>query len=447
MNTYNSPRLRSHKNLQIAICCFLIWIPLPLGSNRAWSNGLIIAIISAISLLWAIRKYKHPATTSTALVNGIPAIIAITAAQLIAAVQYYADLSLAPSETFNQLLLGTAYTLLFTMVLDLFTTRKSINLLISTVILSGTFQAFYGSTMVLSDLEWRFFDTKEYMHGLATGTFVNRNHLAGYLEISAACGIGLLLALRDHSALSLQSILKWISGPKALIRISLVVMVIGLVMTRSRMGNIAFVSSMILTGSVIAMVTPKLRLKLFAILISLLIIDMLIVSQYFGLEELQQRLISTQFDDKIVAGEVLIKQNVNRDEVLEYAIPLLKDHALRGSGAGSFEVIFPSVAAQDINHHFTHAHNDYLQFSIEYGMFGALSFMVFFMITVYHGAKALCSKHSTYRSGIGFICVMGLTAIAIHSVADFNLQIPANAATITVIAAFGLLARFHTGPE
>ncbi|MEX1663905.1 O-antigen ligase family protein [Zhongshania arctica] len=444
MDTQISYRRKSHQDLQIAICCALIWIPLPLGSNRPWSTGLVIAIISAIGFVWAIRRWKQATKNSAALTKAKPAILALVTAQLLVAVQYFGGLSLAPSETFNHLLLGSAYTLLFVLVLDLFTTRKSINLLLGTVVISGTFQAFYGSTMALSGLEWSFFATKEYMQGLATGTFVNRNHLAGYLEITAACGIGLLLALRDHRTLSLKSIIDWISGPKALIRIALAIMVIGLVMTRSRMGNVAFVASMIFTGGILAIGIPKLRLKLLVILTSLLIIDFLIVTQYFGLDELQARLANTQFDDKIIAGEVLAKQNVIRDDVIGYASVLLKKHALSGSGAGSFEVIFPSVAGPNITRHFTHAHNDYMQFAIEYGVLGAAIFMCFFLFTFYHGIRALLLTNSSYRSGIGFACVMGMTAIAIHSFADFNLQIPANAATFTVLSTLGLLARFHT---
>jgi O-antigen ligase len=110
-------------------------------------------------------------------------------------------------------------------------------------------------------------------------------------------------------------------------------------------------------------------------------------------------------------------------------------------------VIFPSVAGPDITHHFEHAHNDYIQFAIEYGI-PALAALVFFVLyTFYNGTKALCLTSSTYRSGIGFACVMGMTTIGIHSISDFNLQIPANAATFTVISALGLLARYHTRPD
>ena len=416
---------------------------MPLGSNRPWSNAALIVFSSSLFLWWLLPILLQRQNLSLALIKSIPAICALVLIQLIALIQLLAGWSENPSETLNHLLLGLSFTFLFIITLDTFNSRKAINLLLGTLIVSGTFQAFYGSTMVLSQLEWGFFETKETMQRLATGTFINRNHLAGYLELTAACGIGLLLALRDHKAFSLRSILQWLSSPKALIRVSLIIMVIGLVMTRSRMGNIAFVSSLIITGAILAAAIPKLQLRLTIILASLLIIDVLIVAQYFGLDELQQRLVNTQIDDKIVEGQLVAKQNIIRDEVLAYTAPLVKQYALTGSGAGTFEVIFPAVAGPDITSHFDHAHNDYVQLAIEYGIVGLCAFAFFFIFCFYHGVKALCLNNSTYRSGIGFACVMGLTAIAIHSISDFNLQIPANAATVTVLSALGLVARFN----
>ena len=88
---------------------------------------------------------------------------------------------------------------------------------------------------------------------MATGTFINRNHLAGYLEICLAVGIGLMVAQLSNTSAATwreraRQFLQTMLSSKALVRIGLVVMVIGLVLTRSRMGNIAFFFSMIVMG-------------------------------------------------------------------------------------------------------------------------------------------------------------------------------------------------------
>ena len=45
--------------------------------------------------------------------------------------------------------------------------------------------------------------------------------------------------------------------------------------------------------------------------------------------------------------------------------------------------------------------------------------------------------------GMSFACVMGVTAILIHSWVDFNLQIPANACYFMVLLALGWIALYH----
>lgn len=77
------------------------------------------------------------------------------------------------------------------------------------------------------------------------GTYVNRNHFAGYLEMALACAIGLMLAKLSPSGSGnwREAGRQWIQvflGPKLVIRILILLLVVGLVMSQSRMGNLAF---------------------------------------------------------------------------------------------------------------------------------------------------------------------------------------------------------------
>ena len=49
--------------------------------------------------------------------------------------------------------------------------------------------------------------------------------------------------------------------------------------------------------------------------------------------------------------------------------------------------------------------------------------------------------------GMAFACVMGVTAILIHSWVDFNLQIPANAVLFMVLLALGWISLYHDRHE
>lgn len=430
-----------------AILFILVWLPLPLGSNRDWAVGLFVLLMGALGGAWALGQLRGavtPASRHKTLIAALPLLALLLLSQAWVLVQWLAGLSVDNGATFQYLLLGLAYCLLFLLVVSLFHTRKRLTLLLGTLVVSGTLQAFFGAFMTLSGVEWLLVEPKTSYVGDATGTFVNRNHLAGYLELTLACGIGLLLALRDGRPFSWVNLLELLLGPKARLRLALVVMVIALVMTHSRMGNAAFFASLLLVGGLFVLLEKEHRLRNSLILGSLILIDILVVSQYFGLEKLKDRLLNTRLNDVVVNGEVVQRANEVRDNVFGYAVPLLQARPLVGQGAGSFETVFPQYPGNDIRIHFDHAHNDFIQFAIEFGLLGSLPLAAFILLALWYALRALWQRESVYRSGAGFGAAMGIIALLIHSSTDFNLQIPANAATLVVLCAIAVLAGSHS---
>ena len=428
--------------LVVATLFTLVWLPLPLGSARFWANGLLMLLVGVLGAGWAILQWRsrHANYLHHSLKAGLPLLGLLLLAQVWVAVQWLAGLTVNNGETFTYLLLGLAYSLLFLLIVSLFHNRERLTLLLATLVISGTLQAFWGAFTTLSGLEWLLVGPKVHYLGDATGTFVNRNHLAGYLEMTLACGIGLLMALRDGRPFSWVNLLELLLGPKARLRLALVVMVIALVMSHSRMGNTAFFASLLLVGGLFVLIEKEHRLRNGLILASLILIDVLVISQYFGLEKLKDRLLSTQLQDVVVNGEVVQQANEVRDDVYGYAIPLLLERPLVGQGAGTFEAVFPKYPGEDIRLHFDHTHNDYLQFAIEYGLLGMLPLAAFVLLALWHALRAMWKRESVYRSGVGLGAAMGIVALLIHSSTDFNLQIPANAATYVVVCAIAVLA-------
>lgn len=433
-----------------ATLAVLLWLPLPLGSNLDWATGMLVLLIGALGVLWTIvRLVDSEARQRQAetLKAGLPLLILLLVSQSWVAIQWLGGFTVDVGETFRHLMLGLAYSLLFLVIISLFHTRKRLTLLLAVLVVSGTLQGFWGALMTLSGIEWLLVGPKDSYIGVATGTFVNRNHLAGYLEMALACGIGLLLALRDGKPFSWSNLIELLLGPKARLRLALVIMVIALVMTRSRMGNAAFFASLLLVGGLFVLIEKENRLRNSLILASLVLIDVLVISQYFGLERLKERILDTRLNDVVVNGEVVQQANEVRDNVFGYALPLLFERPVTGQGAGSFEAVFPKYPGDDIRLHFDHAHNDFLQFAIEFGLLGLIPLAGFVLLALWHGLRALWRKRSTYRSGVAFGAVMGILALLFHSATDFNLQIPANAATFVVLGAIAVLAGHHSRPR
>jgi O-antigen ligase len=430
-----------------ATLALLLWLPLPLGSDRDWSAGLLVLCTALLTGLFCISKLRAPPDSNRTLRAAWPLFALLLATQLWVALQLLLGLSQDAGASLQYLLLGCAYTMLFGLIVGLFNSRRRLTLLLSVLVISGTLQAFFGTLMTLSGVEWLLTGSKDSYLGDATGTFVNRNHLAGYLEMTLACGIGLLLALRDGRPFRWRYVLELLEGPKTRLRLALVIMVIALVMTHSRMGNAAFFASLMMVGGLFTLINREHRLRNALILLSLVLIDVLVISQYFGLEKLKERLLETRFEDRVVDGELIASANEQRDDVIGYALPLLQESPLTGIGAGAFESAFQRHAGTDIRLHFDHAHNDYLQFAIEFGLIGLLPLALFVVLALYHALRALWRRESWYRSGVGFGAAMGLLALMIHSATDFNLQIPANAATYVVLAAIAILANQHHKPS
>lgn len=432
--------------LVVLVLAMLLWLPLPMGSNRDWAVGVFVAGIGLISVLWALERWRQAGVLQycSAWRAGRVLLSLLLLAQLWVAVQWLAGLSADAGATFQALILGLAYSLLFILILALFNTRPRLTLLLATLAVSGVMQAFYGAFMTLSGIEWGVLVPKTSYRGDATGTFINRNHLAGYLELTLACGIGLLLALRDDRTLSWRNSLELLLGPKARLRLGLVIMVIALVMTHSRGGNIGFFTGLLGVATVFIIRNREHRLRNSALLLSIVLIDVLIISQYFGLERLKDRLASTQLSYTVVDGEVVASANDLRLEVVQQSLALIKERPLLGQGAGSFEAVFQRIPDLRIPAHFDHAHNDYVQFALEFGLIGSLPLLLFALLALGHALTALWRAKSAYRSGVGFGAAMGIIALAVHSATDFNLQIPANAATFVVLCAIAILADHHS---
>ncbi len=354
----------------------------------------------------------------------------------------WAPLSVDPSATFFSALQSFFYLSLFVLTLLLVSSTSRLRTLMKVMIAAGFVQAFYGSAMTLSGIEWLLVSEKTHNTGLATGTFINRNHFAGFLEITLAVGIGYLLSQirsdrpdREWKA-QLREVIRWILGPKMRLRLCLVVMVVGLVLSHSRMGNAGFFISLLVAGTVALVLLSKAPRPLIVLIISLIVIDIIIVGTWFGFEQVVDRISQTgQYNE--------LADRYNDSDRLDVDLETIE--AIRlfpwlGSGAGSFETVFTGFRPQYQNAFFDHAHNDYLEQLLEYGFVGVLPLMLFAFYTFMNALLVQRVRRHPVLRAIGFTGVMAFVAIGIHSFVDFNLHIPANAAYLVLVAAMVWIA-------
>jgi O-antigen ligase len=129
-----------------------------------------------------------------------------------------------------------------------------------------------------------------------------------------------------------------------------------------------------------------------------------------------------------------------REEPAAYTIPLIKDYPAFGSGPGSFYVTFPRYRPETIANFYDYAHNDYAQITAEAGLIGIGLLGSLVVLTLGVALRAQWVRRDPLMRGMSFACIMGVTAILIHSWVDFNLQIPANAVFFMVLLALGWIS-------
>ncbi|MCP3669187.1 MAG: O-antigen ligase family protein [Gammaproteobacteria bacterium] len=398
----------------------------------------VILLLFFWLLLVAFQLLPLPGAIVGFLSPGSLALFAATSSQQASA--DWVTISTVPYESADFLLESISYVLLFILSLLLLRHRRRLRLLITVLVLTGVFQAVYGGVMVLSGLEYGFFFEKESFQGRATGTFINRNHLAGYLEMCLAAGIGLLLAdMKPGGATTwrqrFRNMARWLLSPKIRLRVFLAVMVVGLVLSRSRMGNTAFFSSLIVSGGVWLLLAGK-RPKRSAmiLLVSIFLIDIYIVGEWFGLDKVVERLQRTEVEITGVGG-IQIKSDY-RSEVARDAIEITKDYPLFGSGGGTFNAVFPGYRGEDNALPYRYVHNDYIQIASETGLLGLGLLGSVVLLSMVTALRAIYRRRDSLMRGLGFAGFMGGLSLMIHSTVDFNLQIPANAALFMLILSF-----------
>lgn len=433
----------------------LVWIPIPLGSNRAWSVAVLEVWVLLLAIAWLAGFVRGRNSFSPALAGARPVLLCMAAWLSLAWMQLlplplpllemispeaarwhqaaapagnpgWAPLTLDRYGTLDGACRSTAYVAFFALTLVLLRDTTRIRWATYAVVTSGVTQSIYGVATALQS-----------PGGLATGTFVNRNHFAAYLVMCLSVGIGVLIASLSGSGSrswkeSMKGVIGWLISPKMGLRLLIVAMVIPLVLTRSRMGNVAFFIGLLATGLIGLALSRKATRSMVVLLASLVVIDLFLVGAYFGAQRVIERI-----------GETTM-QAEDRDEVAQYALRMWSDFPLLGSGLGSFASVFPRYSGQGTASSYTHAHNDYLEFAAETGAIGLSLLALIVTLSFAAALRAQRQRRDAVMRGISFASMMAIIALMVHSFADFNLQIPANALTFMLMLGFGWVSLHAT---
>ena len=456
--SYNSKTSTRKDWLLYGYLTLVAWLPIPLGSKHPWAISIAEVwcyLIAAIIVLGWINK-PHPAPHIFITARFALALLCLNLVwlllqcaplplpwlQTISPTAFslysqtgvdYASISLDRSTTWYQFQVAAYLLIFFSVSLYLIDSKRKLTWLVYVILFSALMQTMYGAMMVLSGIEHSFFISKADLHshiGSATGTFTNRDHLAGYLEMALALGIGFMLTMLSNSSIRprnwrqrLRQISELLLGPKARLRLVLVLLCAGLVLTQSRGGNLAFFISLGVAGIIFLLLAREKPRATIIFLSSLIILDIIVMGSFIGVSKVMTRLGET----------TLITED--RDDVYLATYPMIKDYFISGIGAGNYFNAFPSYKIPELSGNWNHAHNDYLEIMAEQGVIGFILLAGVVLFSIYTAIKVFRKRRYPFALGMSFAALMGTIALLIHSALDFNLQILANSSMFMIILA------------
>ena len=366
----------------------------------------------------------------------------------LAAPSPWLTLSLAPSATLSEFVLILCYGIFGFLVLRTVRSQRQIEIFVLVMIGSGLFQAFYGMTETFSGSERIFGYTKKYT-GCVTGTYINRNHFAGFMEMIFPLSLGYLLVKARYFAmekeLSIRQRILWF-GQESLqwtLLLGLVPVLLGvaLVFSKSRSGITVLFMTIILAALAVAAwrefsddsADPgtseerRGQKRRFGRIIRIIFAAVLAMVAWLGVGPVIERFAEMDLSRE---GRIVVMKNT---------VELIGHYPGVGTGKGTYVDAYTMYEKVDDRVKLSYAHNDYLEFAAENGVVAGGALAAAGIGLAVWLAAMWRRRRSAFAKGIGLGAMLGVTAILIHGFTDFNLQIPANAVYFTALAMLGVV--------
>ena len=353
----------------------------------------------------------------------------------------FMTLSIAPAATIGAgLFLATLFILGF-LVLHTVKHGRQIRTLLAVVVCSGAFQALYGLFELTRTEPRLLFYKKIFSPDSVTGTFVNRNHFSGYLEIIVPLALGLAMARMNMMTFGLkgfrEKLLLWTSKGllvNVLILAAAVVMGLGIALSNSRSGLavLGFTAFLFLGLSVSAFSRTGFRQPWIGRTVRATFLCFTILALTVGIGSTIRRF---ALDD-------LLHQD--RPQYWSNTVQIIRDFPLFGTGLGTFASAYGAYEKTSSNELLlVHAHNDFLEYFAELGLVGGALLIGGVLYLAVSSYLAWRIRRNAQARALALGGLVALAGIGLHAVTDFNLHIPANMVLFSVVLCLTLVMAYY----
>jgi len=304
-------------------------------------------------------------------------------------------LSLAPPATAFEAIKWLAYLLAFLVAVNYFNERHRARRALKAVAWAGFVVALLGffSKLFMAD---KIFGLYPLPHGdlFFFASFVNPNHLAGFLGLCSPVALGLALSARERQDRALYGFMGVIVG-------------MAVFMTLSRGGMVAFAASMTFL-LVYSATRGSRRIKRLA-MVQALAAAVLLLAGYMAYDTIMKEL-RTLGDVEALREDTKIKSWAVLPE-------MMMDHPVTGIGRGAYATVYPRYKELPSQSTFTHAENQPLQYMVEWGPLVGGAFLLMLLSCFVMGLVRTKESFSLAGALTGIFFVMS------QNLVDFNMEI------------------------
>lgn len=261
--------------------------------------------------------------------------------------------------------------------------------------------------------------------GMATGTFVNRNHLAAMLAMTLPVIVGLAaygVRRERHEAARGGAASANALAQRALLFASGIVALLGLVFTASRAGIATALVGLACSALLLVPAHgPRRRIRW---TVAALVALGVVLAAMIGLAPVLDRF----------APDELELSGGGRLALYSATLAAAVDFLPFGSGLSTYASVFPRYQAGAFGGYVDFAHNDFLQLVMELGLAGAVAAAL--LLAGYAARMAELLRHGSARSFtlLQLAAGVGMLPLVLHSLFDFALRMPGNAVWFAVLA-------------
>jgi O-antigen ligase len=248
------------------------------------------------------------------------------------------------------------------------------------------------------------------------GPFVNRDHFAGFVELTAPLALAPLL----HHAGDREK--------RALLAVLAVVPVGALFLSASRGGIIAFLFECVILLRLAG--TKRFGKAQWLGAAALTAVAGTFVV-WLGVTQALQRFAA------LTAGEISHDRRVS---MYRDTWHIFEKHPWTGTGLGTLLVVYPQFESHYDGLVVDHAHNDYLELLADTGLAGGICGLALIAMLARRGLANWAESEDRFVRAARAGALAGCGGILLHSLVDFNLHIPSNGLLFLLLAALATMS-------